>query len=71
MTKHIFVTGGVASSLGKGLPAACAIDGRDLGPLAEGDRVTCTASERTAHLVTFGGRNFLQLLKAKFGLDDR
>ena len=52
-------------------PAACAVAGRDLGPLAEGDRVTCTASERTAHLVTFGGRDFLQLLKAKFGLEDR
>jgi hypothetical protein len=33
--------------------------------------VVCTASERTARLVTFGGRGFERVLKAKFGLEDR
>ncbi|MEE2768543.1 MAG: NAD(+)/NADH kinase [Actinomycetota bacterium] len=51
--------------------ATCRVDGRKLGPLCEGDRVVCTASDRVAHLVTFGKRDFLQLLKTKFGLEDR
>jgi len=47
------------------------IDGRDLGPLAPGDEVTCTGGPKPARIVTFGPRDFHQLLKAKFGLADR
>ena len=52
-------------------PATCTVDGRQVAPLEEGDRVVCTASERTARLVTFGEREFERVLKAKFGLEDR
>jgi hypothetical protein len=31
----------------------------------------CTAADRAARLVTFGDRDFLQILKSKFGLEDR
>lgn len=47
------------------------VDGRNLGELAEGDSVTCTAASYSAHLVTFGPRDFLKILKTKFGLSDR
>lgn len=52
-------------------PAAVAVDGRDLASLAEGDAVVCTAAERPARLVTFGGADFHDILKAKFGLNER
>lgn len=51
--------------------ATLSVDGRNLGTLAEGDAITCTASPRTARLVTFGPRDFLRIVKAKFGLNDR
>ncbi|MGH9000577.1 MAG: NAD(+)/NADH kinase [Acidimicrobiia bacterium] len=44
------------------------LDGREVGELAEGDRVTCTAGPRPARLITFQPRDFHQVLKAKFGL---
>jgi NAD+ kinase len=47
------------------------IDGRDLGALAPDDEVSCTAGPKPARIVTFGLRDFHQLLKAKFGLADR
>jgi len=47
------------------------LDGRDLGPLETGDTVTCTGGSKPARLVTFGPRDFHQILKAKFGLADR
>jgi len=47
------------------------LDGRELGELAVGDTVTCTAGPKPARLVTFGPRDFHQILKAKFGLADR
>jgi NAD+ kinase len=47
------------------------VDGRDLGELAPGDAVSCTASAHAARFVTFGRRDFHQILKAKFGLADR
>lgn len=47
------------------------IDGRDLGALAPDDAVSCTAGPKPARIVTFGLRDFHQLLKAKFGLADR
>jgi NAD+ kinase len=52
-------------------PATLSMDGRNLGTLHEGDAIVCTASRHTARLVTFGERNFHQLLKRKFGLNDR
>ncbi len=50
---------------------ALSVDGRSIGLLGEGDAVICTASPRTARLVTFGPRSFHQVLKYKFGLNDR
>lgn len=52
-------------------PATLSVDGRNLGLLEEGDAVVCTAAASPAQLVTFEARNFLRILKAKFGLDDR
>jgi NAD+ kinase len=52
-------------------PATVSADGRNLGTLRPGDAVTCTASPRTARLVTFGEHDFLAILKSKFGLSDR
>jgi NAD+ kinase len=47
------------------------LDGRQLGLLEEGDTVTCTAGPKPARMVTFGARDFHQILKTKFGLADR
>jgi NAD+ kinase len=47
------------------------LDGRQLGVLEEGDTVTCTAGPKPARMVTFGARDFHQILKTKFGLADR
>ena len=52
-------------------PATLSADGRNLGELAEGDAVVITAAKHPARLVTFEPRNFLRILKAKFGLNDR
>ena len=52
-------------------PATVSADGRNLGTLQPGDALVCTASPRTARLVTFGGNDFLDILKTKFGLADR
>jgi NAD+ kinase len=52
-------------------PAAVAIDGEHAGVLAPGSSVSITAAERPARFVTFGGRDFHHILKAKFGLSDR
>ena len=46
-------------------------DGRELGDLAAGDTVSCRGGDRPARIVTFGPRDFHQILKAKFGLADR
>ena len=46
-------------------------DGRELGELAAGDSVSCRGGDRSARIVTFGPRDFHQILKAKFGLADR
>ncbi|HEX4868301.1 MAG TPA: NAD(+)/NADH kinase [Acidimicrobiales bacterium] len=51
--------------------ATLSVDGRNLGELQEGDAISCTAAPCSAHLVTFGPRDFLQILKTKFGLSDR
>jgi NAD+ kinase len=47
------------------------LDGRELGLVETGDTVTCTSGPRPARIVTFGLRDFHQILKAKFGLADR
>jgi NAD+ kinase len=52
-------------------PAALVIDGRSMGELHPGDRVTCRAADTVARLVMFGPRDFHAILKAKFGLADR
>jgi NAD+ kinase len=51
--------------------ATLSVDGRNLGELGEGDAIVCTAAAASARLVTFGSRDFLQILKTKFGLNDR
>jgi NAD+ kinase len=51
--------------------ALLTLDGRDLGILDAGDTVTCTGGPKPARVVTFGPRDFHQILKAKFGLADR
>ena len=52
-------------------PAVLSADGRELGRLDAGDRITCTAGATPARVVTLDGRDFHQILKAKFGLTDR
>jgi NAD+ kinase len=51
--------------------ANLSVDGRTLATLEEGDAITCTAAPRGARLVMFGQRDFLKILKSKFGLSDR
>jgi NAD+ kinase len=52
-------------------PATLSVDGNNLGTLYRGDGVTCTGAAGSARFVTFGPRNFLRILKTKFGLSDR
>jgi len=47
------------------------LDGREVGELAAGDVVVCTAGPTPIRIVTFGPRDFHQILKTKFGLADR
>jgi NAD+ kinase len=51
--------------------ATLSVDGQNLGELDECDSIVCTAADRAARLVTFGRRDFLHILKTKFGLEDR
>jgi NAD+ kinase len=51
--------------------ATLSVDGHNLGTLRRGDAVTCTAASLSARFVTFGPRDFLRILKVKFGLSDR
>jgi NAD+ kinase len=51
-------------------PAKVFLDGRELATLGEGMAVCCTASDHPARLVTFHPRNFLGILKSKFGLNE-
>lgn len=51
--------------------AAVSVDGQVGEPVAVGQTVTVRAAPRPARFVSFGGRNFHQILKAKFGLNDR
>lgn len=52
-------------------PAAVSVDGEQCGRLEPGQAVTVTAAPQPARFVTFGSRDFHQILKAKFGLSDR
>lgn len=52
-------------------PATLSVDGHNLGTLHRGDALTTTAASVSARFVTFGPRNFLRILKTKFGLADR
>jgi NAD+ kinase len=54
-----------------GRPAALVVDGRTFGTLAPGDAVVCRAGKHDARFVTLDGRDFHQILKAKFSLADR
>ena len=54
-----------------GRAAEVVIDGRSMGVLGEGDHVECRAGRHDARLVSFGVRDFHQILKQKFGLTDR
>jgi NAD+ kinase len=54
-----------------GRPAMLSVDGREMGRLEEGDAITCRAGDHAARLISFDGRDFHQILKAKFGLADR
>ena len=68
---HSFVLApdeGLEVELLDGRPAALVLDGRDVGPLAPGDTVACRPAAHDARFVTFGERDFHQILKAKFGL---
>lgn len=49
-------------------PAALVLDGRDHGLLAPGETVSCRAGAHDARFVTFGERDFHQILRTKFGL---
>lgn len=51
--------------------AAVAVDGRSLGELGEGGKLTVSVSDHPARLVTLGQRGFHQALKSSFGLADR
>ncbi len=51
--------------------AVLSVDGRRLAELNHHDEVVCSASPHPARLVTFGARRFHQVLKTKFGLNDR
>ena len=55
----------------EGRPASLVVDGRGLGTLQPGDSVSFRAGDSDARLVSFGGRDFHQILKAKFALADR
>ena len=54
-----------------GRPASLVVDGRSLGVLEPGDSVVCRAGRHDARFVTLEGRDFHQILKAKFSLADR
>ena len=51
--------------------ASFAVDGNVSGNLELGDSIICSSAEKPALLVSFGGSNFHQALKGKFGLSDR
>lgn len=61
----------VVAAVGGDRPGTVSVDGRNLGELAPGDEIVCTAASTPARLVTSGRRDFHRILKVKFGLGDR
>jgi NAD+ kinase len=61
----------VAITLRGHRPGQLSVDGNRAALLEAGDTVACRAASETVRLVRFGRRHFHQLLKAKFGLNDR
>ena len=51
--------------------AELAVDGQLVASLSDGDVVTCQPAEERARFVRFRPHYFHQILKAKFGLQDR
>ena len=54
-----------------GRTASLSLDGRNTTRLETGESITCRSGPHDALLVTFGKRDFHQILKTKFGLADR
>jgi NAD+ kinase len=52
-------------------PAVLVLDGRSAAHLEPGDAVECRAGRLTARLVSFGGRDFHSILRARFDLAGR
>lgn len=52
-------------------PATVSVDGRRIATVGDGAVISGIAAARSARLVSFGARRFHQVLKAKFGLNDR
>jgi NAD+ kinase len=52
-------------------PVEVSVDGQRVATLHEGDTLDCVPAAETARFVRFGPRHFHQILKAKFGLNDR
>jgi NAD+ kinase len=52
-------------------PGVLVVDGQTIGSLAPGDGVEVRAGDAPARIVTFGGRDFHAILRARFNLADR
>lgn len=52
-------------------PAGVAVDGVVITQLSPGEAIRCVAADEPARLVTFGERNFHEIIKSKFDLNDR
>lgn len=64
-------TSTIVLTVGGDRPGTVSVDGANLGELDPGDEIVCTASAVPARLVTSGAHDFHNVLKAKFGLEDR
>jgi NAD+ kinase len=61
----------LAFAVADGSLVALTVDGREMGELVAGDRVTCRAAPTPVRMVDIAPRDFHQILKAKFSLPDR
>lgn len=52
-------------------PATVSVDGRRIATVGDGAVICGVSSRHSARLVSFGSRRFHQVLKTKFGLNDR
>jgi NAD+ kinase len=57
--------------VGDGRRVVCTVDGRELGVLTAGNRVTCCGAPEPLRVVELTRRDFHQILKTKFDLPDR